>query len=460
MTSKVEIRIAGGMSEVGVKNGVVIAYDGNGLCIDRGQKIPEFSSSYEREEMMSRFGAVLPDEYYLGPEGLDDLRVGFLCLTHGHQDHTESWWKLRERFPDIALITDRFTEKVIRMRAEKDGRAPPEALLYGENIQAGPFSIRRFAVNHSIYGSSGFLVEAEGKRIAHLGDVKSWRVRAGHDKNVEVFGALHPEKGIHLMFLDSTNADEPGFVISEEAVEAKIAATLTDNRNARVFFSTIASNVRRLESAINAANKQGRPVFVAGRSMRDLLDIAGIDQRLWQPIFQSAERDNGRELTGFRHLVPSPSQLPDDAVICVTGSQGEPMSFLDSMAEEIFPLPAKQGDTLIVSQDTIPLRDIERRFSYVMGELSGRFSKIYLTDATPEIESRGATIIRDPYLHASGHGKQGDLKLLLSHLKPRIVVPCHAGRAKREVLAELVKEWGADWSCEAVLLDDGDRFTL
>lgn len=447
MAGKVEIRIAGGMSEVGAKNGVVIACDGHAAPIDRGQKIPDFGSSYEHQEMMSRFGAVLPDDYYLGSEGLDDLKVDFLCLTHGHQDHTQSWWKLRERFPDIALITDRFTEKVVRMRAEKEGRVPPEALQYGENVQAGPFSIRRFPVNHSIYGSSGFLVEAGGKRIAHLGDVKSWRVRAGQDKNAEVFGALHLGKGIDLMFLDATNADEPGFVISEEAVEAKIAATLIENRNTRVFFSTISSNTRRLESVMNAADKQGRPVFVAGRSMRDFLDIAGVDQRLWQPIFQ-------RDLT-----LPS-FKLPHDAVICMTGNQGEPMSFLDSMAEKMFSLPAKNGDALIISQDTIPLPDIEMRFSHVMGELSGRLFKMYLTDATPKIESRGATIIRDPHFHASGHGKQGDLKLLVSRFKPHIVVPCHADRAKREVLGGLVKEWGADWGCEAVLLDDGDRFTL
>lgn len=459
MQDKVEIRIAGGMSEVGAKNGVVIACDGYGLPIDWGQKIPEFGSTVEHKDMMEKFGAVLPDDYYPDIKQLDGLRVEALCLTHGHQDHTEGWWKLREKYPDIEIITDIFTHKIIAMRAAKGERIGPDWVLHGENVEVGPFTVRRFSVNHSIYGASGFLIEAKGRRMVHPGDVKAWPIRAGEeDRNGELFASLEPEKGIDVLFLDATNVEEEGFVIAEETVEEKIASILYQNRFNRIFFTTISSNVRRLESLINAANEQGRYVFVAGGSPRDFLELAGVNG--WEPIFQPYERYEHGKPMRRRYLVPYPSLWPDDAVICVSGSQGEPMSFLDNWAENRFSLPSKPGDTLIVSQDTIPLPEIEARFAHDIEQISSRVDTIHVTCATPPLESQGAEIIQDDSLHSSGHGKRGDQRMWIQGLRPRIVIPCHADRARREMLAYFVEEWGDGWGCKAVLLDDGERLKI
>jgi ribonuclease J len=448
------------MSGVGERNGTVYACDGYGLPVDWGQKIPEFGSADEHEETMEKFAGELPDEYYPDMGQIQDLRRGGLIITHAHQDHFRGWWKLRGKDRDFAIITDPFSGKVIVNDAMKDGRIPPEKFFYEETVEAGPFRVRRFPVNHSIYGASGVLIEAEGRRMVHLGDVKPWRVRGGKDKNAEVFGALELARGIDHLFLDATNAPETGFVISEEAVEAKIEATLLEHRHVRVLFTTILSNVRRQESVINAAYKQRRPVFVVGRNAINFLEITGVEKDKWRPMYQMTERDSNGIPTGRRFLKPDPSQVPHDAVIIVSGSQGEPMSFLDNLAEGRIHLPQRPGDILICSQDTIPTLEIEKRFTRAMGEISARVDEIHLPEATPKFESQGAELHYDPIWHSSGHSMQGDLKLLLTIFKPKLFTPCHADRERRELLAALGEEWGADWGCKAVLLDDGDRLTL
>jgi ribonuclease J len=453
----IEIRIAGGMNAVGEKNGAIIVCGGHAVAVDWGQKIPEFGSAHEQNDMMDKLGRELPDEYFPDIDQLKGLDLGILCLTHGHQDHTEGWWKLRERNGNLAIAAHPFTGRVVDMRAEKNFVRSPDRILLAENLETGPFKIRRFDVNHSIPGASGFLIEAGDRRAVHLGDVKSWRIRGGVDKNREVFGPLLAEGPIDHLFLDATNATETGFVISEEAVGAKIEAELR-KAHGRIFFTTISSNLRRMESAISVANKVGRPVIVIGSGMRDFLDLGDIPG--WTSGYQSVLRDTLGNDTGRRQISPNPLEWPYNAVICVSGSQGEPLSFLDNWAEGRFSLPRMDADTLIVSQDTIPVPEIEKRVVRALAAISGKVDDIHLPEATPGFVSLGADVLRDPSWHASGHGMQGDLKLLLDIFRPRFFTPCHADRKKREVLAALGEMWSADWKCEAVLLDDGDRIII
>ena len=451
MLGKVEIRIAGGMSAVGERNGMIIARKDYAIAIDWGQKIPEFGPVNEDRSVRD-----LSEDHFPDISQIEGLKLELLCLTHGHQDHTEGWWKLRERERDLVIATHPFTKKVIHMRVnkgyEKNFIEHPSTFLLEENIEAGPFRIRRFPVNHSIPGACGFLVEADNRRIVHLGDVKSWRIRSGVNRNKEVFEPLL-QGGIDHLFLDATNAAESGYVISEEVVEERITAEL-QRAPGRVFFATISSNLRRQESVIRAARKLNKPVIVIGSAMRDLLELDGIGG--WRRGYQSILSDEESKLTDMRQISPDPADWPYNVVVCVSGSQGEPSSFLDNWAEGKFYLPRRDGDILILSQDTIPLPEIEERLAYVLEQISEKVDEIHLPEATPEFTSRGADVFRDSTWHASGHGMEGDLKLLLDIFQPRVFTPCHADREKREMLAALGKEWGY----ESVLLDDGDRYTI
>lgn len=443
--TEVRLTPAGGMSEVGARNGMIIQYGENAVVIDWGQKIP-LRSPGDVAEVLDAQSRDLLDEYY--PDGtlLDGLRVQALCVTHGHQDHSEGARRVYSRFPNARIITDPFTELVMEMRSGKARRTgfPSERFVtHATRLKIGDFIIERFLVNHSIPGSCGFLIEVGGRRIVHLGDFKSWPVRAGLDKNREVFGALRSQGDIDVALMDATNAEEQGYVISEDVVGMAIENILA-KENGRVFFAAISSNVRRFESIAQCAMRQGRPVYVGGRSLQDFFHLAK---------FPFAWRDI---MTEHGQLNPDPSTWPNNAVICVTGSQGEQGSFLERLVQ----WPDHRGlvgnDALVITQDTIPLPVIQEQFAKMAHGASGMFRRMYLPEDTPEIATKGADIIRVPHVHASGHAMQGDMKRVFEILEPRLLVPCHADRPKRQKLADLVGQWGG----EAKLVDDGETLVL
>ncbi len=454
MASRVEIRIAGGMSEVGAKNGMIVASGREALVIDWGQKIPNHESAGGRWDAAARDNGDLPDDHYPDSSLLEGLRVSAICVTHGHLDHIGGLRKVQEMYPDAPVVTDRFTERVIRMHGIKAQHSNFPRVISNEDVEVGPFRIHRFPVNHSIPGASGFLLEVGGQRIVHLGDFKSWPVLGGHDKNEEIFGALAARGKIGLVFTDGTNAMEPGSVVHEHIVTMELAALLMQERG-RIFFATVSSNSERLASVIQCAQSQGRAVYVVGSGMVDFLEMAEVHG--WNGVSQKSNR-----ITGERVLEPGSSSWPDSAVICVTGSQGEQDSFLGRLAEGWIPMARRSGDVLIVSQDTIPLHPIEARFSSMGGMLSARFDRVILTKDTPHIETQGAKIIRDEHLHSSGHARQGELMKVLDLLgvlgrpDPGIVVPVHADLEKRACLARLVQERGG----EAELIEDGEILAL
>ena len=73
---------------------------------------------------------------------------------------------------------------------------------------------------------------------------------------------------------DSTNAERPGFTMSEKTVGRTIDAIFDDNKNSRIIIATFASNVDRVQQIINAAYKNGRKVIVEGRSMVNIIGTA------------------------------------------------------------------------------------------------------------------------------------------------------------------------------------------
>lgn len=452
MLGSVKITPAGGMSEVGARNGVIIQYDDEAVVVDWGQKVPSWTSE-EMSKVDKGVKQSLGDEYYPNIDLLDGVRVRGLCITHGHMDHSEGWHKIYERWPGAPIVTDPFTEQVMFMRARKANRAEfPhfQSFRFAEEVELGAFRIKRFPVNHSIPGSSGFLIEVGGKRIVHPGDFKMWPTGNGQDKNAEVFGALLSQGKIHGLFMDSTNAGEKGFVISEETVASELDHIFRKEPG-RVFCTTISSNARRLEAILHGALSLGRPAYVGGRSMQDFLRLCGDEE--WAPLSQRFDSFEGG---AQRYLYPSSSEWESDAVILVTGSQAEPGSFLDNLANGQFSLPPRQGDALVMTQDPIPTPEILGRWVAMMEELSRRFERIYVTEDAPLFTSFGAEIIRDPVLHASGHAKEGDMRKIWELLRPEFIIPCHADRAKREIVANLVEGWGG----EAELLDTGETLEL
>ena len=90
----------------------------------------------------------------------------------------------------------------------------------------------------------------------------------------------------------------------------------------RVIVATFSSNVSRIQQVIDIAEKRGRKIYFAGRSMSKIVEIAS---ELGYIRLKKGSQVDDRRLDYLE---------PDQVVIITTGSQGEPMSGLVRMSRD------------------------------------------------------------------------------------------------------------------------------
>lgn len=234
-------------------------------------------------------------------------------------------------------------------------------------------------------------------RIIHTGDFKLDPTPVdGELMDLHKF-TEYGEKGTLLMLSDSTNAEKGGFTFSEKEVR-RVFEDIFAKTKGRIIIATFASNIHRIQQAIDVAVMFGRKVFLCGKSIVSNAQIAlelgylKIPEKTWLRIDEL-------------------NKLSDDRVVIITtGSQGEPMSVLSKIAtDEHKHIKIKKGDTVILSAKMIPGN--ERSIGRIINHLF----------------KRGAEVIYEKVseVHVSGHASKEELKLLLNLIKPRYFVPIH-----------------------------------
>lgn len=444
---RIKITALGGVNAVGEKNCVLLTCGNDGVLFDCGQRIPKNGDDYD----------IYPDL-----SGLPEVNLRGVLVSHGHLDHIGGLVALFKRNPTTPIVSSSFTLRVIAHHLLKEQQGVLSAWDKQEELSLGPFRIKRFPVLHSIPGSSGFLVSVDGKNIVYTGDIKTPGASfpPSSEEKYEIYTNALSEiggMGIDALIQDSTNIREFGYAGIEERVYASLRRAIQANPSVRVFVSLISSNVARARSIIKIARVNTRKVYVAGSSLKSFFHIAGIDG--WHSLDAGSCRF-----------------MPDDAVVIVSGSQGEGMganhrgvenseddkqqaSFLAALAmgELDIPLNIGRADTLVISSDTIPLPHIERNFSEMMTVLAGMFGKIYVPPDAHWFEKGGAEVRRDTTLHLSGHGKQDDIRDILALTRPKLLIPFHADRARREVMANFAEQ---KLGIKSLMLETGKSETL
>jgi len=222
------------------------------------------------------------------------------------------------------------------------------------------------------------------------------------------------EKGVLVLLSDSTNAEIPGYTLSERMVGNTFEETFSQATE-RIIIATFASNVHRLQQAIEVAHRQNRKVAVVGRSMVNVVNVAYELGYLNIPENTFIELDEASRLPGHK------------VVILTTGSQGEPMSALTRMAlsdhkqVEIVP-----GDTIIISATPIPGN--EKVVARIIDQLFKRGAHVIYESASS--------------IHVSGHPCQEDLKMMINLVRPKFFVPIHGEYRMLIKHAELAKDVG------------------
>jgi ribonuclease J len=309
----------------------------------------------------------------------------------------------------IGLVRSKLEEHRIR-------DAPLEVLAAGERVEVGPFELELVHMSHSIPDSRAVALRTDLGTVLVTGDYKFDQTPVdGVPADVSRLAELGRE-GVLCLCGDSTNADRRGVAPSESSVGPALRE-LFARCEGRIIVTCFASNVHRVQQVIDAAAELDRKVALVGRSMRKNFNIAsnlGIasapDGLLIPP----------REIESF----------PDDRVVAIsTGSQGEPLSALRRMAHaDHRDVELASGDTVVFSATPIPGNE---------RAVNETIDRIY------EIGARVVTAADAP-IHASGHGWQEELKLMLNLTRPRFVMPFHGDHRRLRLHADLAQSVGVE----------------
>jgi ribonuclease J len=414
----------GGLGEIG-KNMTVVEYDGRIVVVDLGLRFPT-------TEMMG-IDLVLPDFSYLR-ERADDIEA--FVITHGHEDHVGALpWVLREIGQDKVPVTYGGQLTIAMARSKLDEHklreAELEVLRIGEVADAGPFEIELVHLTHSIPDAVGVALTTPLGTMLITGDYKFDQTPVGGAPADMSRLAELGRDGLLLLCGDSTNADRPGFAPSESIVGPNLSERFARARG-RIVVTSFASNIHRVQQVIDAAHQHGRKVVLVGRSMRKNVNIGRSLNHVSVPdgiLVQPREID----------------QFPDDRIVIVsTGSQGEPLSALRRMAYRDHPaVELREGDTVMFSATPIPGNE------RAVNEVIDRLHRIGCDVVTT----------RDAPIHASGHGYQEEIKLMLNLTKPRYVMPIHGDHHRLRLHRGLAEAVGVP--PEAIFtLDNGDPLEI
>lgn len=376
----------GGVEEIGL-NMTVIEYGNDLIIVDAGLMFPE-------EDMLG-VDFVIPDFSYI-IENKDKVRG--IILTHGHEDHTGALPFLLKEI-DVPIYGTPLTLGLVKEKLREHSRE--DAVLIPvkprDVINLGVFSIEFARVTHSIVDGVGLGINTPLGRIVHTGDFKLDPTPVdGQLMDFHKFSE-YGEKGTLLMLSDSTNAEKGGFTFSEKEVR-RAFEDIFSTAQGRIIIATFASNIHRIQQAIDVAVMFGRKVILCGKSIVSNAQIA-LDLGYLQ-----IPRETWLRLEDLKKLEDR------EVVIITTGSQGEPMSVLSRIAtDEHKHIKAKDGDTVILSAKMIPGN--ERSIGKIINHLF----------------RRGANVIYEKVseIHVSGHASKEELKLMLNMVRPRYFMPVH-----------------------------------
>ena len=407
-SKKLRVLPLGGLGEIG-KNMTVIEYDGRIVVVDTGLMFPTAE--------MHGIDLVLPDFSYLRDRAED---IEAIVLTHGHEDHVGALpYVLREIGMPPVIYGGLLTIGMVRSKLDEHKlgeKAPLQELPAGEKVKHGPFELELVHLAHSIPDMRGVLIGTPVGKMLMTGDYKFDQTPVdGKPADVSRLAEIGRE-GLLLLCGDSTNADRPGVAPSESSVGPALLEQFSRCKG-RIIVTSFASNIHRVQQVIDAAVRLDRKVALVGRSMRKNFNIAsnlGIANAPDGIFIQPREIEN----------------FPDEKVVVIsTGSQGEPLSALRRMANNDHrDVELHSGDTVVFSATPVPGNE------RAVNETIDRIYEI------------GATVItaKDAPIHASGHGWQEELKLMLNLTKPRFVMPVHGDHKRLRLHAELAEAVGVE----------------
>ncbi len=375
----------GGLEKIGM-NITAFEFGESIIVVDCGISFPE-------DDMLG-IDLVIPNTTYLQE---NKERVKAFFITHGHEDHIGALpYVLKDL--NVPVYATKLTQGLIELKLKEHNllkKTRRKTVKHGHSINLQDFRVEFIKTNHSIADASALAIYTEAGTIVHTGDFKiDYTPLFGDAIDLPKFAELG-KKGVLALMCDSTNAQRPGFTVSEKMVANTFNRLFSENSSNRIIVATFASNVDRVQQIMNTASIYGRKVVIQGRSMVNVIQVAselGYIKIPENTIIEAEQMKN----------------YPDEKIVIVTtGSQGESMAALSRMADSSHKsISIKPGDQIVFSSTPIPGN--EKAVSKVINELARKGAEIIYQDT-----------------HVSGHACQEELKLIYALVRPKYVIPVH-----------------------------------
>lgn len=417
--SKLKIIPLGGLEQIGL-NITAFEFEDSIVVVDCGLAFPE-------DDMLG-IDLVIPDITYL-KNHVEKVK-GFV-ITHGHEDHIGALPYILKEL-NVPIYATKLTIGLIENKLKEHNlmkSVKRKVVRHGQSINLGKFRIEFIKTNHSIQDASALAIYSPAGTVVHTGDFKvDYTPVFGDAIDLQRFGEIG-KKGVLALMCDSTNAERPGFTMSERTVGKTFDNIFNEHKDTRIIIATFASNVDRVQQIINSAYKHGRKVVVEGRSMVNVIGTAS------ELGYLNIPENTLIDLEQMKNY-------PDEQMVLITtGSQGESMAALSRMAANMHrKVSIKPGDTVIFSSNPIPGN--EKAVSKVINELSQKGADVIFQDA-----------------HVSGHACQEEIKLIYSLVRPKYSIPVHGEYRHLKAQAGIAQSLGIPKD-HTFILHSGDVLEL
>jgi len=377
----------GGLGEVG-KNMYCFMHNDEIIIIDAGVTFPD--------EELRGIDYVLPDYDFLKK---NEKKIKTLVITHGHEDHIGAVPFLLQEVNIPTVFAPNQAQALIKKKLDERNIAYKGLKTYSEDdkLKYKYFEVSFFRTTHSVPDSFGIYIKTPNGNIVETGDFKFDLTPIGPITDFARIVDIAKE-GVTLLMSESTNVLDEGFSLSESKVDEALNEVFSKHQHNRLIIATFASNIYRLKHIVETCKKWNRKICIFGRSMENNLNISiqggYIDAG---DIFVTADQANKLK--------------PGEIAFLCTGTQGEPLSALTRISDGVHKqIKLHTDDIVIFSSSAIPGN---------ANSISNTINNLYLKGVTVYTTSEEREI------HASGHGMQEELKLMIRLTNPKYLMPIH-----------------------------------
>ena len=395
----------GGAEEVG-QNMLAVEYGNDILVFDCGF---QFTS-----EENPGIDYIIPNTRYLEE---NKHKIKAMIITHGHLDHIAAVPYIIHQIGNPPIYAGEIAALLIKKRMAEFPHLPSIDIKITkpkDKLRFGELGTKFFEVTHSIPNSMGVSIETPHGNVVISGDYKLEHIdEIPTEKEENNWGEVGKDNNL-LFISDSTNAERPGWSISENYIRNNIEKIIKDIEG-RIIIGVFASQFERMIAIIKMAEKYNKKVVLEGRSIKtnlEIAQIAGILKPKLGTLIQPKDMKN---------------YPPDKILILATGAQGEEFAALMRMSNKKHKfIQLTKRDTLVLSSSIVPGNEMS------VQKLMDNLYRHDLKIIHYQVED----------IHSGGHGRQGDLMWAAKMIDAKYFMPYYGWHSMLKVHAQTAIENG------------------